>query len=162
MIRPKNILILFCLSITFIGYSQSKIGLINDKDGFTNIRVDRSNKSDIIGKIIDKEYFTFFENANSNWWIIQTENGQIGYIHKSRISFVKNGFIQNGKLTDKNVILSTKETYLKEVFIKLVQLNPDEYFYDFSCKGLIRTIKANKLIDEKSYNNIDLLEVILA
>ncbi|MEO9513596.1 MAG: SH3 domain-containing protein [Flavobacteriaceae bacterium] len=155
MTKQKTIFILFVLLITFTGYSQSKIGVINDKDGFTNIRADKSTKSKIIGKIHDNEYFTFFENDDTNWWIIETENGQIGYLHKSRVSFVKNGYVQNGKLINKNVSLSAKDEYFKEVNIKFIQLRPTEDFYDFSCRGLIRTIKENKLIDEINYGNID-------
>ncbi|UOY07777.1 SH3 domain-containing protein [Muricauda sp. SCSIO 64092] len=155
MTKQKHIFILLILFLTFKGYCQSKIGIIKDKDGFTNIRSDKSNKSEVIGKIFDKEHFTFFENDDSNWWIIETENGQIGYLHKSRVSFVKNGYVQNGKLTNKNVSLSAKDEHFKEVIIKFIQLKPTEEFYDFSCRGLIRTIKANKLIDEINYGNID-------
>lgn len=155
MTKQKHILIIFLLFLTFKGYSQSKIGVIKDKDGFTNIRSDKSNKSEVIGKIIDKEYFTYFEIDNSNWWVIETNNGQIGYLHKSRVSFVKNGYLKNDKLTNKNVNLTAKEEQLKEVTIKFFQLRPTEDFYDFSCRGLVRTIKANCIIDEINYKNIE-------
>jgi len=155
MTKQKNIIFLLILFQTLAGYSQSKIGVIKDKDGFTNIRTEKNNESEIIGKIFDKEHFTFFENDNSNWWIIETKKGQIGYLHKSRILFVKKGYIQNGKLTNKNVLLTAKDEHIKEVTIKFFQLRPTGDFYDFSCKGLIRTIKTNKLIDEINYGIID-------
>ena len=154
MTKQKHILFLLILFQTLTGYSQSKIGVIKDKDGFTNIRSEKNNGSEIIGKILDKEHFTFFENDSSNWWVIETKNGQIGYLHKSRILFVKNGYVQNGKLTNKNVLLTAKNEHLKDVTIKIFQLRPIGNFYDFSCRGLIRTIKTNRLIDEINYGNI--------
>ncbi|TRZ43130.1 SH3 domain-containing protein [Robertkochia solimangrovi] len=155
MTKQQHIIIFLVLFLNLTGYSQSKIGVIRDEDGYTNIRSDKSNKSEIIGKIFDKEYFTFFENDDSNWWLIETKKGQIGYLHKSRVSFIQNGYVQNGKLTNKTVSLTVKEEHIKELNIKIVQLSPSENNYDFYCKGLIRTIKGNKLIDEINYGNID-------
>lgn len=68
---------------------------------------------------------------------------------------MKNGYLQNGQLTNKNVNLVAKDEHLKEVTIKFIQLRPTDDVYDFSCRGLIRTIKANCLIDEINYGNID-------
>ena len=155
MTELKKIFIILLIVLPFIGLPQSKIGVIKDKDGFTNIRTDRNNKSQIIGKVLDKEYFAYFENKESSWWLIETVKGQFGYIHKSRVLFIQNGYVQNGKLTNKKVIVTEKNENLQQIVIKLIQLRPAEDFYDFSCRGLIRTIKGNKLINEINYGNID-------
>ncbi len=141
--------------MSLLGYSQSQIGIINDKDGFVNIRVDKSSKSEIIGKILKNEYFTFFEDNASNWWIIESKTGLIGYVHKSRISFIKKGYLQKGKLLDKNVEISFSEYLLNEISINIFQLKPKNNHYDFSCKGLIRIIKENKLVDQIGYPEIE-------
>lgn len=151
----KKIFIIPLIILPFVVLSQSKIGVIKDKDGYTNIRTDRNNRSEIIGKVIDKEYFTYFENKESNWWLIETVKGQFGYVHESRILFVQNGYVQNGKLTNKKVMVTEKIENLQQVVIKIIQLRPSEDSYEFSCRGLIRTIKGNKIINEINYGNIE-------
>lgn len=57
---------------------------INDPDGFCNMR----NRRDISGQIIKKVASGSFVNIleqNGDWWKVKTEDGTIGYIHKSRI-----------------------------------------------------------------------------
>lgn len=154
--KERNIFtFIFFLLICLLGFSQSKIGVINDKDGFVNIRVNKSSKSQILGKIHEKEKFTFFEDTTSNWWIIESKNELIGYIHKSRISFVKNGYLQGGEILDKIIEISFDEYILNGVSVNIYQLKPKDNSYDFSCRGLIRTIHANKLIDELKYRDIE-------
>ena len=74
--------------LIFIGktFAQvgSNIGIINDADGYTNIRKEASTKSQIVGKILQNEYF-FYEEYNSNWCKITTQNKVKGFVHKSRI-----------------------------------------------------------------------------
>ena len=82
----KHFISLFFL--IFIGktFAQvgSNIGIINDADGYTNIRKEASTKSQIVGKILQNEYF-FYEEYNSNWCKITTQNKVKGFVHKSRI-----------------------------------------------------------------------------
>ena len=56
----KHLILFLFYLITIFSYSQSKIGLINDADGFANIRVDKTAKSEILGKILENEYFKLF------------------------------------------------------------------------------------------------------
>lgn len=66
--------------------SSQKIckGVINDSDGYTNIRKSNNANSEIIGKIVDGEVFTYWE-TNDNWYVVQTVKGVKGYVHKSKI-----------------------------------------------------------------------------
>lgn len=68
--------------------SISYKGVINDPDGYTNIRKSNSVNSGIIGKIVDGEVFTYWE-SNDSWYIVQTAKGIKGYVHKSRIKPIK-------------------------------------------------------------------------
>jgi len=154
MKKLNEIILPFFLLISFLGFSQSKIGVIKDKDGFVNIRLEKSSKSQIIGKILENEYFNFFEDNKSNWWAIESKMGLIGYVHKSRISLVKRGYFQAGQLLDINVEISIYESFLNEVSIVVFQLKPTGANFDFSCKGLIRSIKSGKLIDKIDYKEI--------
>ncbi len=150
----KQTLLLLCVLVTFIAQSQSKIGIINDKDGYVNVRLDKTSKSQILGKIYKDEYFTYFENTNSNWWLIEHKNGEVGYVHKSRITNIQNGYFSNGKLLDKNVMISVRDYFLDLITIKIIQIKPIDGYYEFYCNSIIRTIKENRLIDEIEYRDI--------
>ena len=66
-------------------YAQEK-GYINDPDGYTNIRKQPSVESEIIGKLIEGEMFTYHP-SNSNWWKVEFK-GVKGFVHSSRIESV--------------------------------------------------------------------------
>jgi len=65
-------------------------GIINDIDGYTNIRADANIKSSIVGKVVKDEIFYYCPNSYSNWWaIFKSDNcidNPIGYIFKNRIT----------------------------------------------------------------------------
>lgn len=69
----------------YIAVSSCKKGLINDADGFTNIRKERSVNSDIIGRILDKEDFWYWTLPSGNWHIVQTATGIRGFVYKDRV-----------------------------------------------------------------------------
>lgn len=80
--------------ITLDVFSQSRIGIINDSDGYTNVRLERTTDSKIIGKYFSYRPFEFTPN-NSNWVSVKLDNGQTGYIHKSRIREITNCTCKN-------------------------------------------------------------------
>lgn len=57
---------------------------IHDPDGFTNLRKDRSTNSKILQKIKSGEHIEVLDNTG-DWFLVQTKEGQKGYVHKSRI-----------------------------------------------------------------------------
>jgi len=65
----------------------SLYGEINDPDGYTNVREDKSSKSDILFKVYKNKRFKIIDNSR-NWWLIEY-NGQQGYMYKDRIDVVK-------------------------------------------------------------------------
>lgn len=65
-------------------------GIINDPDGYTNIRMEPNAKSRINGRIVKGEIFNYVPNSLSDWWLVYKRAHDInekplGYIHKSRI-----------------------------------------------------------------------------
>jgi hypothetical protein len=62
-------------------------GIINDPDGYTNIREKPDKNSAIVGKFVRNELFYYTPISGSDWWpVYKTDGGkQIGYVHKSRI-----------------------------------------------------------------------------
>ncbi len=67
------------------GYAQLKNGIINDPDGFVNLRSGRGVSFKIIEEIREGEKFKFLRDAQSDWWYVESEFGKKGYMHKSRI-----------------------------------------------------------------------------
>jgi hypothetical protein len=84
-----TLLVLF-LSLYFAAKAQT-YAIINDKDGFVNIRKDKNLSSPIVGKIYNDKVFSYDEEDldKSGWVRIYKQdfdhNGMEGYIHKSRI-----------------------------------------------------------------------------
>ena len=64
--------------------SRSKRGVINDVDGFTNIRSGQSTASEIIGRAVTGEVFHYWE-LPGNWWVVETEAGVRGFMFHNRI-----------------------------------------------------------------------------
>lgn len=70
--------------------AQSDLGVINDPDGYTNVRSGKGSQKPIIGKIYEEEVFLFAsqQKPSGNWWpvICNCKEGYLeGYMHKSRI-----------------------------------------------------------------------------
>lgn len=72
------------------------VGVINDKDGFTNVREGPSTESKVIDKITANEYFFYIPSSTSDWWQVSRKDDVkaiIGFVHNSRIlkySSIKN------------------------------------------------------------------------
>ena len=63
-------------------------GIINDPDGFVNVRKEPSTKSEIVGRIYEEELFYFIPVSQTEWYQICWKEGDtpIGYIHRTRIT----------------------------------------------------------------------------
>lgn len=76
------------VAINQFAIAQQK-GLVNDPDGYTNIREGRSSSTKIIGRVLEGQEFLYYTDESSNWWKVKFEsenkNTIIGYIHNSRI-----------------------------------------------------------------------------
>ena len=62
--------------------------IIDDADGYTNVRAQQSTKSDIVTQIVDNEVFYFDCVPGSNWVkVYRTADADqcIGYMHNSRV-----------------------------------------------------------------------------
>ena len=58
--------------------------VIQDKDGYSNVRAQPNAKSNVIEKLFDNELFYTFEQKG-NWWQVCTPTGQVGYLYHDRI-----------------------------------------------------------------------------
>ena len=65
-------------------FNSSRGYYIEDPDGYSNIRADKSTSSKILGKVKSGEKVDVLDDT-SNWYLIKTKEGLKGYVHKSRI-----------------------------------------------------------------------------
>ena len=65
-------------------FNSSRGYYIEDPDGYSNIRADKSTSSKIIATV-DSGLPIRVLDTTGNWWQVMTRDNEIGYIHKSRI-----------------------------------------------------------------------------
>ena len=58
--------------------------IIQDPDGFTNVRKDKNSSSEILQKIKSGENIDVLNNSG-DWFFVKTKEGKEGYVHSSRI-----------------------------------------------------------------------------
>ena len=68
--------------------AEYKLAVINDPDGYTNLRKGPDTKSDIVLRIEQDELF-LCEATKETWWKAKDFFGNQGFIHKSRVFFYK-------------------------------------------------------------------------
>ncbi|MDR1198720.1 MAG: SH3 domain-containing protein, partial [Prevotellaceae bacterium] len=64
--------------------TKSKLGIIDDPDGYVNIRKGQNAQSEIAGQIKKDEVFRYWE-LPTNWCVVETEAGLRGFVYKIRI-----------------------------------------------------------------------------
>jgi len=77
------VLFTLVLPLTLLGQSR---GVIDDPDGFTNLRAEPDSKSAIVATVRRGEVFTFV-SEHSDWYKVTLASGKKGYMHSSRIRF---------------------------------------------------------------------------
>ena len=70
--------------ISTLSNSKFTTNKIQDPDGYTNLRKDKTATSEILQKIKSGEHIDVLDNTG-DWFLIKTKEGKQGYVHKSRI-----------------------------------------------------------------------------
>lgn len=80
---------LLILILTFSQLSAQERGIINDPDGYTNVRKEEGTNHEVVGRIEESDQFLYYPNENSSWWKVKTTPSYgrsiEGYVHNSRI-----------------------------------------------------------------------------
>ena len=91
---------------------SNTLGVINDPDGYTNVRANKSSSSEVIYQIYDENKRFEIIDDSGEWWKIKFDIDDypyeiIGFIHNSRVEVIdndedfivaKNGFINGTNL----------------------------------------------------------------
>lgn len=65
-----------------------KIGVIDDPDGYTNMRAGNGIDKEIIEKVNSGEHFLII-SSDGDWWKIMTPSCKTGYMHNSKIKIIE-------------------------------------------------------------------------
>ncbi len=113
--------------IPFTQNKNTKLGVINDSDGFTNLRTKPNSNSEIIKEILKNEYFFYNENEEGNWCKVKDLMENVGFLHSSRV---------NEKIDTSlyNVSIISQTNYKpKDTIIDLDLMNLNNFdFYEFN------------------------------
>ena len=116
-----TLIIGFLILQTKLEYKQ--LGLINDPDGYTNVREKPEANSNVLFKVNEGEYFYYTIAKDKNWWRVVNMDGNAGFMHKSRIIHV-NEYVIMGKTYKSNESkLKIRYKKIGETEIKIVQID---------------------------------------
>lgn len=76
------------LLMSIMNYGQSELAMINEPDGFVNVRTEKNSDSKIIMTIKEGDFF-LCEPTEENWWKIDNFYTKTGFVHKSKIKLIK-------------------------------------------------------------------------
>lgn len=78
------------------GGPEDLIGVINDPDGYSNLRKGKSSSSEILRRV-NKDVQFLIMSTQGTWWNVNILDGQggQGYIHNSRIKILENTAVKN-------------------------------------------------------------------
>jgi hypothetical protein len=96
MMRVIRLMLAACLSFSCLLFAVAeledptvgRLAVIEDPDGFVNMRSKPEADSEVVLKIQKDEFFVC-EPAESDWWHVEDFFGNEGYMHKSRIRLIK-------------------------------------------------------------------------
>jgi hypothetical protein len=71
-----------------MNYGQSELAMINDPNGFVNVRAEKNSHSEIVMTIKESDFF-LCEPTEENWWKIDNFYTKTGFVHKSKIRLIK-------------------------------------------------------------------------
>lgn len=67
--------------------TKREYGIVDDKDGWVNLRLEPSNESTVIAKILNGTNLEVLDKKG-NWFKVSTESGRIGFVFNDRLILV--------------------------------------------------------------------------
>ena len=82
------VLVLLCVGLTPTQFASARTrAVINDPDGFTNVRAEPRENAAVVARVNAGEIFDFEYDATGKgtWWKVKLASGKAGWMHSSRI-----------------------------------------------------------------------------
>ena len=83
--NARNLLLLALTFAAAVGVAAENRGVINDPDGFVNVRAAKSLDAAVIAKVKTGEPFDFECEEEAEWCKVTLRSGKTGWMHRSRI-----------------------------------------------------------------------------
>ncbi len=81
-------------------YPNMRLGLINDTDGYVNIRSGKGVNFEIVDKILNNELFFFLDSTDQNWCYVSTI--KFNYLSKTMLAESVTGYISKSRIAELN------------------------------------------------------------
>lgn len=101
---------------TSSSFHQSAV--INDPDGYTNVRSAPNLNSDIVKEVYDEEVFFYEPSPDAKWVIIyedETSSTPIGYMSSSRVKKIASASRSGGSNSGYNTVLSKRKLSVSDL-----------------------------------------------
>ncbi|HSY61105.1 MAG TPA: hypothetical protein VK796_04470 [Cytophaga sp.] len=146
----KRLLLIFIFCIAAF-YSNAQLAIIQDPDGYVNLRAKPDVSSDILMKVTTADvFFCFEEEAKGDWYAADVysngEQNQFGYIDKYRVKFIYDyDSLSVSQLLKDKIVFKNKTI---EVEIKTKPFDPKANTIEYTSEGAsyryVKTINHKK------------------
>lgn len=84
--KALRLLVLSGLWLAAVSWASARQkGVIDDPDGFANLRADQNADAAVVARVPVGEVFEYEAGEGSEWWRVTLKSGQSGWMHYSRI-----------------------------------------------------------------------------
>jgi hypothetical protein len=109
--------------------------VIDDRDGYTNIRASPSKESAPVGQVKEDEPFTVYPDETS-WWRIRTKEGLAGFIHRSCVRLLENK-AGSGDSKGSAPLTISRDAATQETWTRYVAIQESERSHQFAKTEVI-------------------------
>lgn len=85
LMKTAFVAVLLFLSSILTQAEPTERGVIDDPDGFTNVRAERRENAAIVARVNTGEIFDYDRMEKETWWKVKLASGKTGWMHYSRI-----------------------------------------------------------------------------
>lgn len=126
--------------LLYITYNiTAQVAIINDKDGYTNVRKKPNSKSEIVYKLLENEMFQYeTENEKSDWIKVYIRKNKFDINEEFKFSKSIEGYIHKTRL------LTLSSLKMEEILFSFKSINKEfktnENIIDYSERGIVNKI----------------------
>lgn len=117
---------LFFLTTFLTYFVQAQFGIVQDNDGFVNVRDEKSTSSKILAKVSSNTILSIYgDEEDSKWYLAEFELEKAGYIYQDRIKKLEDFEPILPSFADGNKIMFSIEDY--SIQLETQKFNPKNH-----------------------------------